>query len=411
MDDDDLFEDDEYLQCDDCGRYYPKNTLKICRVCGEIICEECRKTHPNKHKQPIINPNRMEGVCQSIDRFVYQSLARVWKRFSLNISGFKVLANIIIISLAVFGALSLAGYLPDYDNQIIQNPSLPEIPEEEAVEPHIVVDEEYTGITARTLDFEWRGERYFVTAEVDTAIYKGAGNDESDVYSGNLEEYYVRKATDVLQDDFYEDVLSDLRQIRTNLNLDSDEYIELIASFVQDIGYDEDASVNVRYPVAVFFDGLGDCDEKSLLLCGLLAREGYDVALLDFPEINHMSAGIRAGDLSDGYVDGYLFLESTGSSLVGEVPFEDADKNPEYFRVGDGHMRYLKYPEVKAILAYRDSMYDFLDGWVIYEGDVISKIKYENYETIYYYLHGELNAGEREKAYSLVVDNPLIYVI
>ena len=256
--------------------------------------------------------------------------------------------------------------------------------------------------------FDWRGAQYSVSAQVETAIYMGSKNHESDTFQGDYEAYYVRKTTDNQQDAFYEDVLDDLEQIRNSQNLDSDEYAELITEFVQSIPYDKNAPDNVRYPVTVFFDGRGDCDEKSMLLCGLLSREGYDVVLFDLPNVNHMSAAIKA-DGTLGYTDEYIFIETTDFWMIGEVPDfdgENPDTNPQYYKIGDGYMKYQSYDEVEMIIDYREELDIFLKNWQVDSYNHAEVDQYNRYVNIYNSIW-EGNAGERERMYSLVINNPL----
>jgi hypothetical protein len=56
-----------------------------------------------------------------------------------------------------------------------------------------------------------------------------------------------------------------------------------------------------KHPIAAFADGVGDCDVRSALLAGLLAREGYGACLLLFIEEQHMAVGLRAEGI--GYAD------------------------------------------------------------------------------------------------------------
>jgi hypothetical protein len=108
-----------------------------------------------------------------------------------------------------------------------------------------------------------------------------------------LASYYAGIFRDPAEDPLYDALLGEFRRIRRMDGLNDDEYLELLAHFVQQIPYDPEAPVCPRRPDQVILDGKGDCDEKSLLLLGLLNREGYDAAILLFPEKHHATAGIR----------------------------------------------------------------------------------------------------------------------
>lgn len=400
---DDLFEE-EYLRCDECGQYYPKSYLKRCKICGKIVCERCRPYHLEQKTKATHKFSKSD--IYRTQRPIINSISSCFgKLISFGFGYAKVAGLVIILSFAILGVLTLGGGILSGDNAY-----LPEIPIIKVTpNPHIVLDDTYSGQTYKTLYFDWRGAQYPVSAQVDSSIYMGSKDSASHIFPGDYETYYVRKTTDTQQDAFYEDVLDDLEQIRYSQNLDSDEYAELITAFVQSIPYDENAPDDARYPVSVFFDGKGDCDEKSMLLCGLLAREGYDVVLFDLPNVEHMSAAIKA-DSTVGYTDGYVYIETTDSWLIGQVPDFDGEKpdtNPEYYKIGDGYMQYLSYDEVEMIIDYRDDLDLFLDNWQVDSYNHAEVNRYNVFVDVYNSLWDVNNAGERELLYSLVVNNPL----
>jgi hypothetical protein len=123
---------------------------------------------------------------------------------------------------------------------------------------------------------------------------------------------------DPAQEPLYQDLLFGFRKIRIEKDLDSDEYLELIAVYVQSLQYETLEENPAKFPVETVVDMAGDCDDKSLLLAGLLSREGYSVALLSFASENHMALGIGSDDCQ--YRDtNYTFLETTNVSYVGIV--------------------------------------------------------------------------------------------
>ena len=411
---DNLFEDDGCVQCEECGHYYPRSFLKRCKVCGKVVCGNCRPQHTHYREISIPIKPILERTSESVAEYggrIFSGICSV----TLDVLEFILCAGLGILRyvglLGVIGAVLIAGFfmmsVVPFDDTVIM-PGFDDI--DLNPNPHIVPADEFAGqFERKTLYFDWRGTKRTVTAEIDMAVYHGSLSDLSHRGASSMYDWWTRKCLDSLQDDFYEDVLSDLREIRTTQNLNSDEYVELITSFVQSIPYDYGALDSARYPIAVFYEGRGDCDEKSIFLCGLLAKEGYDVALFDLPSINHMSAAIKAHN-TDGYVDGYVYIEATNPHLIGEVPVFDEgkpDKYPEYYVVGDGEMMYLKYNEVQRILQYKGRFDDFMDDWKKYLSD--SDIdRYNTYVQNYNYIMNELNAGEREKAYSIVEAYPLI---
>jgi hypothetical protein len=121
----------------------------------------------------------------------------------------------------------------------------------------------------------------------------------------------------------------------------------------------------------------GDCDEKSLLLLGLLDREGYDAAILLFPDKHHATAGIRI--VTDGtpsfrvYTLGgrkYVYIETTRPSFIGLYPddFENAD--PVVIPTGNGTITYRAINDVMHIVSIQKRMEEKL-SWINATGMVM----------------------------------------
>jgi hypothetical protein len=112
-----------------------------------------------------------------------------------------------------------------------------------------------------------------------------------------------------------------------------------------------------KFPVETVVDKAGDCDDKSLLLAGLLSREGYAVALLSFGPENHMAVGI--GSDAYRYRDtNYTFLETTNISYVGFVTEKLGDgvslqSAPIVIPIGDGVTNYTRGAETRHIFDMR----------------------------------------------------------
>ncbi len=132
---------------------------------------------------------------------------------------------------------------------------------------------------------------------------------------------YLAMVNDPAQDQMYTDLIAQFRKIRDDQGLSSDEYLELMAAYTQSLTYETTPDNPAKYPVETVVEGAGDCDDKSLLLAGLLSREGYKVALLAFTPESHMALGVGSADSL--YKDtGYAYLETTNLSYVGVPPDE-----------------------------------------------------------------------------------------
>jgi hypothetical protein len=165
--------------------------------------------------------------------------------------------------------------------------------------------------------------------------------------------YYLAFLSDPAQDGFYEDLISQFRRIRDERGLDSDRYLELMAVGVQSLPYREKGGAP-HFAVETFAERTGDCDDKSLLLAGLLSREGYRVSLLVFDAEDHMAVGITADGCRYRNTS-FSFLESTNRSLVGIPPERIEGKiptlssEPLVIPVGSGNIAYGACGETLAI--------------------------------------------------------------
>ena len=199
-----------------------------------------------------------------------------------------------------------------------------------------------------------------ITVSANRSVYEGAKNAEKSVtIIGNITESvwiaesYRAMIDDPAQEPLYRELLTGFRAIRQEENLDSDEYLELIAVYVQSLQYETTGKNPAKFPIETVVDHSGDCDDKSLLLAGLLSREGYAVALLTFGEENHMAVGIGAEDCR--YRDTmFTFLETTNVSFVGiapnnlvsDLPLRSA---PFIIPVGEGTTNYTACTETRYI--------------------------------------------------------------
>jgi len=167
---------------------------------------------------------------------------------------------------------------------------------------------------------------------------------------------------------------SALLGIRNSEGLDDDEYVELMAAYVQSMTYESpEGEQTPRFPVETIVEGKGDCDDTSILLAGLLEREGYDTALLYFEEENHMAVGVRGP--GGGFMGtGYEYIETTGFSLPG-VATEHLQNGmtlasePLIIAIGEGTRGYTAGEESRKIdaagtsaRAYAASMESGLGG-------------------------------------------------
>lgn len=251
---------------------------------------------------------------------------------------------------------------------------------EGVIYPSITLDETVTHDYPVSRTFTFEGRQVTLDVTVDGSLYAGAVAAEKSVTRFGdarendwIEDYWPAFIDEEHQEPFYTDVLAALRQARDTLGLDSDRYAELLTVFVQSLVYETDpVDLEPKFPVETFVDGSGDCDDKTLLLAGLLAREGYDVAILMFEPEKHVALGIRSADLPYRNT-GYAFVETTSGGFIGMVPDSltgdlTLTSEPRVFRIGAGSTAYTAGDDVRAILDGRSRA-------IAEAGDLVAEIE------------------------------------
>jgi len=239
-----------------------------------------------------------------------------------------------------------------------------------------IAESEMNGTVSRSYNVPLATGNVTVSADADIAVYTGARNGTKyaiappeTTVEALAPGYYTAFIVDPRQDGFFASLLGSLRAARRSHGLSDDGYLEFVTDFVQGLPYDVQADIDpgtpARFPVETFVDGTGSCEDKSLLLAGLLSREGYDVSLLFFVPEHHMAVGIR--NPGPGFMGtGYLYVETTGPALIGAVPSRlgnstggnatgtTAISPPLVIRVGNGTKEYTGARPVAEILSDRE---------------------------------------------------------
>lgn len=222
-------------------------------------------------------------------------------------------------------------------------------------------------------------------------------------------------------DEFFDDITKKLRHIKIANGLSEQEYLEYIITFVQQIPYDFMAE-NTRFPVEVLFDKMGDCDEKSLLLIGLLKSSGYDTALILFPDMGHAVSGIRIIPQGDtGFRmfkadDGrkYLFIEATAPAYIGLYPDEYEEQKAIVIPVSDTGIAYKNYNYVSYIV---DSMKKIKNRIIFFENRLqdwymeISELEEKLKDPYSHYIYQEEYDADFSRYSKLVKDYQEYYKI
>jgi hypothetical protein len=202
----------------------------------------------------------------------------------------------------------------------------PLLQHERVIAPRIVPVENAAVSQPIVYTFMFEQAAVTLTVPINGSVLAGArAADKEVIIYGNVSEpdwvgqTYLAMMHDPNQEEFYQDLITRLREIKEKNALTDDEYAELMAVFVQSLDYENIRENAVKFPIETFVDRSGDCDDKSLLLAALLAREGYRAALFSFPGESHMAVGITCSG-TDYKKTGYAYIETTNVSFVGVPP-------------------------------------------------------------------------------------------
>jgi hypothetical protein len=233
-------------------------------------------------------------------------------------------------------------------------------PATSVVSPHIVPVPGTSQFLQSTHTFPFGQTMVTISVPINASVLLGARQAEKTVtIYGNvtedawLSESYRSIVHDRAQDGLYDDMGREFRRIRVEQNLTSDEFLELMTVYSQSFHYLLSPDAAAKFPIETAMDTEGDCDDKSLLLAGLLAHEGYEVALFSFENESHMAVGVG----SDTYTyrnTGYAFLETTNYSFIGAPTTKlnsgvELRSNPIVIPIGNGTIRYHSGTETEYL--------------------------------------------------------------
>lgn len=168
-------------------------------------------------------------------------------------------------------------------------------------------------INARLLD-------YYRNRRGHTAIYyEESGYRVASSYCGFMFSEYDRKAIRALADVLCPSMASEKDKIQE------------VLLFVQSLRYESDEKSKgmdeyVRFPIETLADGIGDCEDKSILMAALLSEMGIDFILLFPPD--HLALGVSCDSVQNAYpfkFEGkeYYYVETTNTHwAIGQIPPE-----------------------------------------------------------------------------------------
>ncbi len=147
-------------------------------------------------------------------------------------------------------------------------------PKETVTVPHISPDLNRLQSSPVIISHQFPFEQTMVTLTlpVNVSVHEGAKQAEKvTTVHGNISETvwlaqsYRAMVQDPAQDSLYAALLAETDEIRLRQTLSDDEYLELIAVYVQSLRYETRDQNPAKFPVETVVDRAGDCDDKSLL--------------------------------------------------------------------------------------------------------------------------------------------------
>jgi len=238
--------------------------------------------------------------------------------------------------------------------------------------PTIPVNESDTSTTVVHIEFPFMDDVVLGNITLRLAPYYGAKNEgakATPLFGCSPEIYYSAIAYDPAQDQMYEKLFALFNAYAKEHTLTNDEYIELLTTYVQNIPY-KTSGEEIKFPIETVIDDWGDCDDKSILLAGLLDKKGYEAGVFLFKNDNHMAAGVKGGYQTDYENSGYSIIETTRYAYIGEIPelLHQGSDHDEYsfYQIGNGTNFYTASWQVSAILNVRDTAYATLE--TLYQG-------------------------------------------
>jgi len=236
---------------------------------------------------------------------------------------------------------------------------------DKVVSPHIEPRLNFSSSLEVSHSFPFEKSTVTLSVPINSSVYLGAQlADKSVSIYGNVSrdtwfsDSYRSMIQDPNQDEMYRDLAEEFRNVKTRQNLSDDEYLELMTAYVQSLRYETTPENLAKFPVETAMDEAGDCDDKSLLLAGLLSHEGYGVALFAFGPETHMAIGVRSDDYLYKNTE-YSYIETTNYSFIGVPTIELAgglalSSDPIIIPIGKGSKIYHSGGETR----YIENMYD-----------------------------------------------------
>jgi predicted transglutaminase-like cysteine proteinase len=178
---------------------------------------------------------------------------------------------------------------------------------------------DYDAAHDRTHEWTFRGRPREWELSVPVSTYEYCSN-----------RHRVHEYGTYIADPVQQSMLDDLRDRFRRLGLDERSLLTAVVRFVQSVPYARDVEdtghrAYPKYPAETFVHERGDCEDLTVLLGSILDGMGFDVAVVVFPDAQHMVLGVALDRDAGAFVehDGvrYYTVETTDLGWdIGELP-------------------------------------------------------------------------------------------
>ncbi|MDA8956644.1 hypothetical protein N9H19_03400 [Flavobacteriales bacterium] len=278
--------------------------------------------------------------------------------------------------------------------------------------PDLPIDEEYFVIDqnegfGKDLNFNFTlfKSTYNLTFDIEKSLFEevsqNSKDNQYDSGMGMRQDHYDTFVYDSYDEDILNTIINAISESPARKDYD---LAQLLVAFVQSIPYDHYAK-EAKFTVETLFKKTGDCDDKSILLAKLLSYAGYQTCLFIYEEGQHMAVGLKVDENTDSYKDGYIYIEATGYSPIGNIPEKFADnvdirnEDPKIIEVDIVNSSYAisGYDELKAFYSsikekYGEGYFNTtVEGRIIYEKITNINFELSEIESTYNALENEIN--------------------
>ena len=278
--------------------------------------------------------------------------------------------------------------------------------------PDLPIEEEYFDIDQNqgfgkelTFNFTLFKSNYNLTFDIEKSLFddvtQNSKQNQYDTGMGMRQDQYDTFVYDSYDEDVLNTIIDAISQSDGRKDYD---LAQLLVAFVQSIPYDANAK-EAKFTMETLYNKTGDCDDKSILLAKLLSHAGYQTCLFIYEKGQHMAVGLKVDENTDAYKDGYIFIETTGNSPIGDIPEKFADnvdirnEDPKIIEVDIANSSHAisGYDDLKDFYSLIKEKYGegyfntTVEGRIIYEKMTTLELETSNLKTKLDILKNEIN--------------------